>query len=64
MRIETLKFFNASKGLRFITDTASDQEYFVHVTALDGQEVKEGDLVTFEVQETPRGLHAIDVKLV
>ena len=64
MKTGTIKFFNESKGFGFITDTASDKEYFVHVTALDGQEVKEGDEVTFEVTETPRGLNAINVSLV
>lgn len=64
MKTGTIKFFNDSKGFGFITDTASDKEYFVHITALNGQEVKEGDEVTFEVQETPRGLNAVNVNLV
>lgn len=63
MKTGTIKFFNDSKGFGFITDTASDKEYFVHITALNGQEVKEGDEVTFEVKETPRGLNAVNVSL-
>lgn len=64
MKKGTIKFFNDSKGFGFITETASGQDYFLHVTALDGQEVQEGDEVTFEVKETPKGLNAVDVKLV
>ena len=64
MKQGKIKFFNDSKGFGFITETISGQDYFVHVTALKGQEVKEGDEVTFELKETPRGLNAIDVKLV
>ena len=63
MKTGTVKFFNDSKGFGFIVEPASGKEYFVHVTALNGQEVKEGDEVTFEVKETPRGLNAINVSL-
>lgn len=64
MKTGTIKFFNDSKGFGFITEPTSGQDYFLHVTALDGQEVQEGDEVTFEVKETPRGLNAVDVKVV
>lgn len=62
MKKGNIKFFNESKGFGFITDTEG-QDYFVHVTALDGQEIKEGDEVSFEVKETPRGLNAVNVQL-
>lgn len=64
MKTGIIKFFNDSKGFGFITDNASEEEYFVHITALNGQEVKKGDEVTFEVRETPRGLNAVNVSLV
>lgn len=63
MKTGTVKFFNDSKGFGFIVEPDSGKEYFVHVTALNGQEIKEGDEVTFEVKETPRGLNAINVNL-
>ena len=62
MKKGTIKFFNESKGFGFITDTEG-QDCFVHVTALDGQEVKEGDEVSFDVKETSRGLNAVNVQL-
>ncbi len=58
----TVKFFNESKGFGFITDTEG-KDCFVHITALDGQEVKEGDEVSFDLKETPRGLTAVNVQL-
>ncbi len=58
----TVKFFNKQKGFGFIKEEKSGQEYFVHVTDTE-QEITENDLVTFEVQETKKGLNAVNVKL-
>ena len=65
MKTGKIKFFNHTKGYGFIRDTESEKEYFVHVTALENQdvEVKEEDEVTFEVAETNRGLNAVNVKI-
>lgn len=59
----TVKFFNDSKGYGFIKDTATDQEYFVHVSGLI-DEVKENDEVSFDLKEGRKGLNAVNVKLV
>ena len=58
----TVKFFNNAKGFVFIKDSDSDQEYFVHVSGLVN-EIKEGDSVSFELQEGKKGLNAVNVKL-
>ena len=63
MKQGKIKFFNETKGFGFITDTEG-QDCFVHVTALNGQTVKEGDEVTFEIKETSRGPNAVNVELV
>ncbi|MEJ6711947.1 MAG: cold shock domain-containing protein [Flavobacteriales bacterium] len=57
----TVKFFNESKGFGFIVDDESKTEYFVHVTGLI-DEVNEGDVVEFELQEGRKGLNAVNVK--
>jgi len=57
-----VKFFNEAKGFGFIKDNDSDKEYFVHVSGLVNQ-IKEGDEVTFELQEGKKGLNAANVKL-
>ena len=59
----TVKFFNQSKGFGFIIDDESKTEYFVHVTGLI-DEINEGDVVEFELQEGRKGLNAVNVKTV
>jgi len=59
----TVKFFNGTKGFGFIKDKESENEYFVHVTGcLDT--INENDEVDFELKEGPKGLNAINVKLI
>ena len=58
----TVKFFNVSKGYGFIKDEDSDNEYFVHATGLVDQ-IKENDVVTFELKEGKKGINAVNVKL-
>jgi cold shock protein len=62
MKNGKVKFFNDSKGFGFIKDTESDKEYFVHASGLVDR-IKEGDNVTFELQEGKKGLNAVNVKL-
>tara|TARA_B110000285_G_scaffold146552_1_gene163649 strand:- start:1038 stop:1229 length:192 start_codon:yes stop_codon:yes gene_type:complete len=57
-----VKFFNNAKGFGFISDSESDQEFFVHVSGLI-DEIKEDDDVVFEVTEGKKGLNAVNVKL-
>ena len=57
-----VKFFNKVKGFGFIKDNDSEKEYFVHASGLQN-EVKEGDEVTFELQEGQKGLNAVNVRL-
>ena len=62
MNTGKVKFFNDSKGYGFIKDENSEKEYFVHVTGLI-DEVREGDEVTYELEEGRKGLNAVNVKL-
>lgn len=56
-------FFDSSKGFGFIKETGTQEKFFVHVKGLL-QEIKEGDLVTFELEQGRKGLNAIAVKKV
>ena len=47
----TVKFFNDSKGYGFITNDESGQDIFVHVTSLNGLELKEGDKVEYQEED-------------
>jgi len=59
----TVKFFNESKGFGFITEDGSNKEHFVHVSGLI-DEINEGDVVEFELQEGKKGLNAVNVKVI
>jgi CspA family cold shock protein len=58
----TVKFFNNAKGFGFITPDEGDKDVFVHANGLV-EDIKEGDKVSYEVEESPKGLNAINVKL-
>lgn len=62
-RTGKVTFFNGSKGYGFIKDERTDENVFVHVNGLQGP-IKENDKVTFQVEKGPRGLNAIDVKVI
>jgi len=59
----TVKFFNDSKGFGFITEEGSNTEHFVHISGLV-DEIREGDLVEFDLEEGRKGLNAVNVKVV
>lgn len=60
-----VKWFNDGKGFGFIASNGSD--YFVHFKEIQGQgfkSLKEGDKVTFERGESPKGPVAKNVQIV
>lgn len=56
-------FYDDSKGFGFIKETNTQEKYFVHVKGLL-QDIKEGDMVTFELEQGRKGLNAVSVKKV
>lgn len=63
MQEGTVKFFNESKGFGFISDNNTGNDVFVHATGLIN-EIRENDTVSYEIEETQKGLSAINVKVV
>ena len=63
IRKGVVSFFNDSKGYGFIRDTETKESVFVHVNNLIDP-VKEGNIVSFEVEMGPKGPAAVKVKLV
>lgn len=57
----TVKFFNTTKGFGFITPDDGGKDLFVHVSGL-ADEIREGDKVTFDIENSPKGLNAVKVK--
>lgn len=62
VRKGTVTFFNDSKGFGFIKDLETKQNVFVHVNNILG-EIKEGNLVTYEVEMGQRGPNAVRVQI-
>jgi cold shock CspA family protein len=62
IRKGTVTFFNDSKGYGFIRDSETQESVFVHVNNLL-EAIKEGNLVSFEVEMGQKGPTAVQVKL-
>ena len=62
IRKGTVAFFNESKGYGFIKDSETKESVFVHVNNVL-EEIKEGNLVSFEVEMGQKGPTAVKVKL-
>jgi CspA family cold shock protein len=62
MKTGTVKFFNSSKGFGFIVDDEGGADVFVHVSGLK-QDIKEGDKVSFELEQGKKGPNAVNVRL-
>jgi len=58
----TVKFFNDAKGFGFITPEDGSKDVFVHVNGLT-DEIREGDKVSYDVEEGQKGLNAVNVKV-
>jgi CspA family cold shock protein len=64
MATGTVKWFNESKGYGFIAQDNGGDDVFVHFSAIQGSGFKtlaEGQKVTFEVQQGPKGPQAANV---
>lgn len=53
------------RGFGFITPEGQEKDLFFHSKSLVGvtfDELQEGDNVTFDMEESPKGMNAVNVK--
>ncbi len=65
MSTGTVKWFNDSKGFGFITPADGGKDLFVHHSSIQGTGFKslaEGQQVTFNVEQGPKGPAATNVQ--
>jgi CspA family cold shock protein len=65
MATGTVKWFNESKGFGFITPDDGSKDVFVHFSAIASEGFRtlaEGQQVSFDVEDGPKGPQAANVK--
>lgn len=63
IRKGTVTYFNPSKGFGFITDQETRESIFVHINNTL-EDIREGNLVSFEVEKGQKGPVAVKVQVV
>ncbi len=64
MATGSVKWFNEAKGFGFISQDDGGKDVFVHFSAIQGSGFKtlaEGQKVTFDIQDGPKGPQAANV---
>ena len=66
MTTGTVKWFNESKGFGFITPSDDGKDVFVHFSAITGSGFRtlvEGQQVSFDIENGPKGPQATNVRI-
>ena len=67
MSFGTVKWFNDAKGFGFIAPEDGSDDVFVHFSAINSQgfrTLQEGQRVSFEIVQGPKGVQAAGVTIV
>lgn len=67
MATGTVKWFNADKGFGFIAPEDGSADVFAHFSAINStgfRSLNEGDRVSFETQQGPKGLQAANITII
>jgi len=65
VKFGNVKWFDPGKGYGFISPEEGGKDVFVHHSAVrdsGGSSLVEGQRVSFDVEQGPKGLNAVDVK--
>ena len=66
MATGSVKWFNESKGFGFVTPDDGSKDVFVHFSAIASEGFRtlaEGQQITFDVEDGPKGPQATNVKI-
>jgi len=66
MSTGTVKWFNDAKGFGYITPDDGSKDVFVHFSAIQAggfKTLKENDKVQFDLQQSPKGPRAANLKV-
>jgi len=58
-----VEYFNPDKGYGFIKNIGSMDKYFFHISSAPSS-IKEGNMVTFELERGQKGMNAVRITLV
>lgn len=65
MEYGKVKWFDAEKGFGFIEPESGSKDVFMHRNNIENlgfnEGIKDGESVEFEIEETPKGLSAVNV---
>ena len=67
MATGTVKWFNGDKGYGFIAPDDGSADVFAHFSAINStgfRSLNEGDKVSYEVQQGPKGLQAANIRAI
>lgn len=57
----TVDFFHDKGGYGFISTEDTDEDVFFHMEDVDGADLEEGQDVTFDIEQAPKGPRATNL---
>jgi cold shock CspA family protein len=58
----SVDYYNDSKGFGFIRDKQTGERLLFHVNQLQGEELRENDKVTYDIERGAKGFNAVNIK--